>query len=310
MDVLAQVWAERMKTLDSEGKRRDGESDAELFRFENMRAELSRFAFDTLGDDKRLWGATLDNFDAKSKEKREALRTVRRYLAEFDQVNETGRNLILFGGPGTGKDHLVMGLAKSVYAKTGIAFVRTDGPTMAAEVRSAIKKERENESLDRYMRCPVLWISDPCSSGSTLTPFQRDWFFRLVDHRYKNALPTIVTINADSGAVVGDMLGPASFDRLRGDCDQVFCMWESKRGVIVPAKIEMPFTGEAFETIVGLERGERDSNQRGYRKVGDPRRFKEVRWYRMPKSMRRAEWDKLSDGQKFDAGEYVGDRRE
>jgi len=289
MDLLAQVWAERIKRLDAQGERRDQETDHELWYFTGAETSLRIFRHDTLGDDRRLWAASLDNFvvhDAKKKrEQKEAISTAKTYASNRAELRE-GRNLILFGSPGTGKDHLAMGVAKEIFYETGIASFRTTGLRVSALMRESIEKKGTGRLIEEYSNYDLLWISDPCLSGRSLTEWEMGWFYQIIDTRYRNLRPTIITVNAETGKDIATMLGTASFDRLKDKCSFIFTDWASYRSPdrkLNLCTLKMPYDGMTDRQVLAL------SGRPEY--VEGKYLYCDFDKCRVPKGMSRKEWE-------------------
>lgn len=144
-------------------------------------------------------------------------------------------NMVLTGKCGTGKDHLataaVFELVARMDGKTsrfGVEFC--SGAMLFSRLRDAITDEKtEREVLSPLCGASLLVLSDLCQSGGTLTEYQRQIVYRVVDQRYNNCKPVWLTINATGRAGLCEMLGAAVVDRLLDGAVVVECNWESYR---------------------------------------------------------------------------------
>ena len=81
-----------------------------LCREERILADQARFAH-IVGP--RYADATLDNYTTDTESQESALRSILAYADDMKhEVMDLGTNIVLFGSTGTGKDHLLIGLAR------------------------------------------------------------------------------------------------------------------------------------------------------------------------------------------------------
>lgn len=111
-------------------------------------------------------------------------------------------SFFLYGPKGTGKSHLGCGVLKRAVAK-GLSCRFEPVVDLLARYRSAANPEfaRERaEEIDAEMRRPAVLMLDDIGIGKS-TEFAEECLFRIIDERYRNRRPLIVTTNADLGAL-------------------------------------------------------------------------------------------------------------
>jgi DNA replication protein DnaC len=133
---------------------------------------------------------------------RHVVQAARSYLEELDANIAAGKGLWFMGGTGTGKTTLGMLIAKEALAagKTvGIYFT----PKLLTRIRQTYQ-EAENENaygqfFERVTSVDLLYIDDLGSERHT------DWvveqLYAVVNERYENQRPLIVTSNANDNVV-------------------------------------------------------------------------------------------------------------
>ena len=199
----------------------------------------------TLGDAGILLeNATIANYVSKSSGQLKTVALAEKYANNADSAFENGIGLIFYGTIGTGKDHLMMGVAKRLFNAMKIV-VWTNGPKLKTRMRNCIKGEDSEEALNRDCLDPdFLWISDLVAAGHSLSPFQSDCVYQIVDARYASKKPTLITINVDSANEFNTLLGAATADRLRANALTHFFDWESFR---------KPSTQDVFDKAKSLD---------------------------------------------------------
>lgn len=177
----------------------------------------------------RYRDCTLDNFVAQTQAQRSVLAEVRKYADHLAENVQAGTNVLLTGPHGTGKDHLLAGLMHVAVKDFTIKW--TSGAKLWARCRDAIGSETTEERLlSEYSRKPgVLVLSDPLPVTGSLTRYQADTLYAIVDERYNRRGATWCSLNAANKAEADARIGAAIIDRLRDGALSLVCNWESYR---------------------------------------------------------------------------------
>jgi len=216
--------------------------------------------------------STLGNYQCSVPNQSKAIWALENYADNLLHKLEVGTNIILHGPSGTGKDHMLIGLAKKILLQageskrirgfchkiisTGIKTVehfeiyRNDpvvperiffsvhvhwenGMDLYGDMRDIIDNRYQTE--DRFiagMTLPdILILSDPLPPRGSITDFQSQVLFRILDTRYRQCKPTWVTLNVRGAAEGDERLGPQLVDRLRDGALSIHCDWPSYRKV-------------------------------------------------------------------------------
>ena len=182
---------------------------------------------------KRFAGKTLDGYVATTAEQRKALNTCRRYAAEFSQISESGRCLLLLGKPGTGKTHLSVGIANEIMAKSSATAVyRTIGSVLQA-IRATYDRtneQSESQILSSLVSPSLLILDEIGVSKEKPSDFELTTLFAIINGRYEREAPTVIISNLEANDL-GRAMGDRCVDRLReGGLIVVPFDWESQRG--------------------------------------------------------------------------------
>ena len=154
------------------------------------------------------------------------------YAEGYPFLNPRGyKSLVLMGGNGTGKTHLVCSIihrvldrwqgeeiAKPVYFTTEPDLFRAVQATFNYSYEERGMRETEEDIHNRLSRVPLLVIDDIGKEERQDKRFVQRYLFGVIDGRYKNELPTIFTTNLTPEELEVHLGGigtnEASFDRL------------------------------------------------------------------------------------------------
>ena len=148
------------------------------------------------GLSKRMKGYTFGNFDpyANPPQSMRAAERVESYLKNWEENRESGRGLYLCGGVGTGKTHLAVAVMNEMMRKQIPALFVTV-PELLDNLREVYMVPGRNldEWMDTVKNADLLVLDD--LGAEKTTAWVQERIFVIVNHRYREALPTIFTSN-------------------------------------------------------------------------------------------------------------------
>lgn len=155
---------------------------------------------------------------------------VQQWAASYPDRLKDREGLILFGGVGTGKDHLVFAAVRQAIIQHDATVTWINGRELFGLVRDRIADEASERSLIHKLEDKqVLVVSDPTPPVGGLTPHQADMLYRIVEARYAAGKLTCMTLNVASNSEADLAMGTPTWDRLCHGAWKVFCKWASYR---------------------------------------------------------------------------------
>ena len=163
---------------------------------------------------------TIANFKAREGTEK-ALGFIKEYLANWPDMRREGTGFVLIGGYGNGKSHMAAAVVHELLAK-GIPASFQPVAELLKRIKATFDDSgRETEhgitELMQHMECLVL---DDIGS-QRMTHWAQEYLFTLVDYRYRNKLPMIITTNCsavDGEGSLTDAIGGRIVDRLLERC--------------------------------------------------------------------------------------------
>lgn len=177
---------------------------------------------------KRFRERSFASYIADSEGKRHALEVARRFADNFPEHARNGSTLVFAGNVGTGKCHLACAIAGRVLDAGHSAFFAT-----AREIVLMLRARWDNSNAPseletlRMLTSVSLLVIDEIGVQFN-TDAERDQLFGVIDGRYRDMMPTIVTANL-SRKLLQQAIGERSYSRLREDGMWVPFDWEDYR---------------------------------------------------------------------------------
>lgn len=145
---------------------------------------------------------TFDTFDTPSELQEKSKMIAERYVASFARVKDMEKNsLFFFGDCGCGKTHLVCAIANAL-KEQGVKCTFTTFEDMLLRIRDTYSNDgvSEMEMRNVYKKTPLLILDDLAKEKAT--EFSTSTLFDLVNYRYENMLPMIITANHDRESLI------------------------------------------------------------------------------------------------------------
>lgn len=142
--------------------------------------------------------------------------------------NESGQGLFIYGPRGTGKTMLASIIANE-RLKQGKPVLFSSVPDLMGDLRATFHKGNTEETLQSVKKAAFLILDD--LGAERMTEWVGEQLFAIINYRYNEQLPTIITSNYDKreimermsiidreGKVVDSMQGKRIMSRVFGMC--------------------------------------------------------------------------------------------
>jgi len=136
---------------------------------------------------------TFSNFQEWNDNSKQMKAIAEKYFRNFSKiVNERQNSIALLGQVGSGKSHLTIALGLNLLQKKKVTVVYFSYRDTVTSLKQNIKDEEYyRKQLERFQNAKVLLIDDMLK-GKT-TDSDKNIMFEIINHRYINRLPIIVS---------------------------------------------------------------------------------------------------------------------
>jgi DNA replication protein DnaC len=169
--------------------------------------------------EKSFFNKTFENWDFNKGDKKLYNLGIK-YTENFKQIKEEGLGLLVTGGVGNGKSYLSFAIANGLLKK-GVPVVCISINGLLERIRETYKtwgKEGEYEIIKSLGSADLLVIDDLGTEQNTEWSISK--IYTIIDSRYRNKMPTIVTTNY-SVEILKDRYGERTVDRLMEMCTTI-----------------------------------------------------------------------------------------
>jgi DNA replication protein DnaC len=139
---------------------------------------------------------TFDTFEADTSELQRGFTAARDFATSLEGW------LVLSGQCGTGKTHLAAAIANQTLTRANQTVMFTVVPDLLDHLRATFDPSRGIDYDDRFskIRNTFLLVLDDLGTENT-TPWAREKLYQIVNHRYNERLPTVITTNQPDSAI-------------------------------------------------------------------------------------------------------------
>lgn len=180
------------------------------------RAEQEKMNANDDGINKRYRGRTFDTYMVSNDTQESAKTMAITYANNFAKIKDREQNsMILYGGCGAGKTHLACAIANRL-RKDNAKCIYTTFENLLLKIRETYDNQAlsDNSIRNRYKNADLLIIDDLAKEKPT--EFATSVLFDLINYRYENVLPMIITANHGREELI-DRLTPQDGDRTKAE---------------------------------------------------------------------------------------------
>lgn len=161
---------------------------------------------------RRLEGATFDTFDPYIDDSTlSAYGKCLGYASRFEEESLGGRGLYIAGDVGSGKTHLAAAIAQTLMRREETPTLFVTVPELLDALRPSGSSEDQNALYDAARNAELLVMDD--IGAERATEWVQERLFIIINHRYRESLPTIYTSNVGPKDL-SDALGPRIASRI------------------------------------------------------------------------------------------------
>ncbi|CAN5278130.1 hypothetical protein BH09SUM1_BH09SUM1_31750 [soil metagenome] len=179
----------------------------------------SRARFENAQIPAKFAGKDFESFRADSRELKAIRDSAQSYAKTFNGAEAQG--LLLRGGVGTGKTHIAVAIMKVAIEK-GYTACYSNFSDLLSKIRDSYHEQsnaREGELLDLADSVDLLVLDDV--GAESTTDWVRDRLYLIINRRYENARPVIITTNCSEDEL-NKRVGERTASRLYEMCPIAF----------------------------------------------------------------------------------------
>ena len=212
-------------------KKEELEKDNERIRQQELSNRLKTLKKNSLMDE-RFNGCTFDNWTIEDSNKKLYNLGIR-YCEKWDSIKKENIGLILHGVPGTGKTFLSFCIANYLIDRyvPVIAISSIGILSRIKETYNSYGIEGEAEIIRTIQNADLLVLDDLGAENDT--DWTKSMIYEIIDFRYRNEKPMIVTTNLSMDALKKKLTSDdgvsRTYDRIIEMCQPVEVKGESKR---------------------------------------------------------------------------------
>lgn len=169
--------------------------------------------------DKKFKQCTFETWDHK-KGSEKIFKICRKYAENFKEAKENNLGLLIYGEPGNGKTHSASCIANYLMLR-GVPVICVSIDKLLERIKETYNsygKEGESTVLNSLANADLLIIDDLGTEQKNEWSASR--IYNIIDGRYRNSLPTIVTTNIKLKELE-EMYHKRTYDRLIEMCTPV-----------------------------------------------------------------------------------------
>lgn len=187
--------------------------------------------------DKKFTRETFEDWDF-NKGSKQMYNVGTKYCENFKKAKEEGLGLLIHGNPGNGKTYLSNCIANRLISSyTPVISVSVNGLLQRIQkTYNSWGKEAEDGILQSLANADLLIIDDLGTEQDT--DWSRSKVYNIIDSRYRNGLPLIVSTNK-SIKELKELYHVRTIDRLLEMCTPLEIKTESIRSAIAKSKTEI-----------------------------------------------------------------------
>jgi len=161
---------------------------------------------------------TFRNFEPWNNSIRDMKDKVTSYLIQFDNIkNDRNNSILLSGKSGCGKTHLSLALANNLLKKKEVAVVYMPYRDVITSLKqNMLDEEYYKKTLAKYQKAEVLLIDDLFKGK--ITESDVNIMFELINYRYLNCLPMIISTECDQAKLLDfdEAIGSRIYEMCKG----------------------------------------------------------------------------------------------